>query len=294
LKQLSNIHDEERRDLPTKPGTMAVAGSNEWYDYRVSVRLETEGDNDAIGVVFRYLDKHNYYRFSMDHDRMYRRLTKKFNGHTTTLWEDTSRGYQLDREYIVTVVCMGEQIRVYLDGAELFELQDTSIQSGKIGLYCYANKGAIFERIEVIEPSWVLFKHFDRNEDVLPVGTKVLVQPQGSLEPDPIPAGTILRAAEPDLPAIRETSLEFRLVDGIGEILHARRFVPDSDFNPLSAKILRNADGTKLILMPESNLTFEKGTYRLSLCYQRDVGDKLPKLSQSGNQSNEVVYLDFS
>ena len=50
-----------------------------WTDYRLSVYLRS-ADDDAIGVVFRYLDADYYYRFSMDRQRKYRRLVRVING----------------------------------------------------------------------------------------------------------------------------------------------------------------------------------------------------------------------
>ena len=50
----------------------AVAGDSGWTDVVFSARLRSL-DDDAIGVLFRYGDENNYYRFSMD--ATHRRLT---------------------------------------------------------------------------------------------------------------------------------------------------------------------------------------------------------------------------
>ncbi|NIS81968.1 MAG: hypothetical protein GTO14_17565, partial [Anaerolineales bacterium] len=59
------------------------------------------GDDDAIGLMFRYKDKDNYYRFSMDRERKYRRLVKKVGGKYSLLWNDAVQ-YQVDRDYLLT------------------------------------------------------------------------------------------------------------------------------------------------------------------------------------------------
>ena len=53
------------------PGTYALAGEPRWRDVQISVRLRSD-DDDAIGIMFRYFDGDNYYRFSMDAQRSYR------------------------------------------------------------------------------------------------------------------------------------------------------------------------------------------------------------------------------
>src|SRR5262249_13044077 len=50
---------------PGMPGTYALAGDLEWTDYRVSVRLRSEAVG-TVGLMFRYQDKGNYYRFAID------------------------------------------------------------------------------------------------------------------------------------------------------------------------------------------------------------------------------------
>ena len=67
---------------------MAVTGNSGWGDTTLTVRARSE-DNDALGVVFRYRDPQNFYRFSMDSQRTYRRLTRTVNGVTSVLREDT-------------------------------------------------------------------------------------------------------------------------------------------------------------------------------------------------------------
>jgi hypothetical protein len=98
-------------------GTIALAGGTSWSDYRVTVRLHSDGD-DAIGVVVRYVDGDNWYRFSMNRKRSYRRLVKCLNGSVSLLWEDDVR-YTHGREYLLTIDVIGDAILGYLNGIEL-------------------------------------------------------------------------------------------------------------------------------------------------------------------------------
>ena len=70
-----------------KPGTVALVGGVSWDSVRISCRLLST-DDKALGLVFRYRNASNYYRFSTDSERSYRRLVKCVDGQFTLLWED--------------------------------------------------------------------------------------------------------------------------------------------------------------------------------------------------------------
>ena len=65
--------------MPDKPGTIALTESAPWANVRITATLRSE-DRDDIGMVFRYQDAQNYYRFSMSRFGNYRRLIKKSAG----------------------------------------------------------------------------------------------------------------------------------------------------------------------------------------------------------------------
>lgn len=144
---------------PIKPGSMLIYGPDpnlpsghadqpaQWTDYRLTAFVRNE-DDDAIGLVFRYVDANNYYRFSMDAERRYRRLVRVINGIHTILTEDDRR-YVKDVDYAVTVEAIGESLNVYLDGEPILSATDASHPSGTVGLYCWASQGARFFDIRV-------------------------------------------------------------------------------------------------------------------------------------------------
>lgn len=75
--------------LPALPGATALAGDLEWWDYRLRVRIRAD-DAGAFGLLFRYQDADNYYRFSMGATPDYRRLIRREKGVVTTLWQDNN------------------------------------------------------------------------------------------------------------------------------------------------------------------------------------------------------------
>ena len=155
LKQTSNIYGGAVDGfVPDKPGTYLLLPAlydgdpYTWKNYTVSARLRSTGD-DAIGIMFGYRDANNYYRFSMDRERKYRRLVKVVNGVFTVLAED-SVAYQTGRWYNVQVTMARGIIQILLDGQELFNVRDISHDRGSIAFYSWNNSGAEFDDLAVI------------------------------------------------------------------------------------------------------------------------------------------------
>jgi hypothetical protein len=141
---------------PFKPGTLLLYGDDpalspahaeqpsNWTDYRLSVYLRA--DSGTMGVVFRYRGPGDYYRVLMD--GVYRRLVKVAAGAHTVLAEDEFE-YEPQRDYLLTVEVMGEALRVYVDGATVFDVSDFGHAQGRVGLYAYDNTGARFADVRV-------------------------------------------------------------------------------------------------------------------------------------------------
>lgn len=148
LQQYSNIYHTPTSKLPAdKLGTYAWIGESDWRDYTIYLNLRST-DNDAIGVMFRYKNSDNYYRFSMDRQRKYRRLVKNVNGNFTVLSEDAVK-YKLDQDYLLKIEAIGTNIKVFLDGEKIFEENDPGIATGAIALYSWGNSGSYFDNILV-------------------------------------------------------------------------------------------------------------------------------------------------
>ena len=122
-----------------------------WTDYAASLTLRSD-DNDALGVMIRYQDPNNYYRFSWDRQRTYRRLVKVDNGVFTLLAEDAVP-YVQGQSYQVTVQAVGESLMVQIDGTTIFTVTDSSLSSGTVALYTWGNQGSHFDDIRVAPPN---------------------------------------------------------------------------------------------------------------------------------------------
>src|SRR5262249_50958033 len=147
----SNINDGNLSAAdPNKAGTYALAGDASWQDYRVTVTMGSS-DGGAIGIIFRYQDDRNYYRFSLDARRSYRRLVRQENGTVTTLWEDLA-GDAVRGRFPAGLEAVGPRRVGYVEGIRLFDLTDDVHAGGRIGLYCWGDTGARFEHVEVRRP----------------------------------------------------------------------------------------------------------------------------------------------
>lgn len=132
---------------PHKPGTFLLTGSPAWSDIAASVRVMNP-DNDAVGLMFRVVDADNYYRFSMDSERSYRRLTKTVAGTTTTLVESNA-GYAPGAWYSILVQADGPRLGVWLDGLPILAATDATFAAGRIALYCWGSTGAAYDDVVV-------------------------------------------------------------------------------------------------------------------------------------------------
>jgi hypothetical protein len=295
LIQTSNIHGDSPEDAAHRPGTMIVRGEKDWADLRVVAQMSTtSAAGQDIGVVFRYQDQDNYYRFSMNPDARFRRLIKRENGITTTLSEDTGTGYARDRKYIVTVECLGNAIRIYLDGVQIFNVIDNTPAAGCIGFYASRNSGLRVDWVEAQEPSGKNFYSFDQSEPSFAAGTRLRVF-SGSSDSAPAEvAGTIDRfrasTGESGQAVFEENLVAVRLLHADGTVAHEREFPADDAYFATNMRLLRNPDGTAFMLFPNNGPELAEGQYRLEFSYRRDVDD-LPVLSMWGTTDDESGYI---
>ena len=148
LLQLSNIAGGAS---PGYPGTYALAGDSGWTDCRLTVRLRSD-DKDGIGIIFRYVDPNNYYRFSVDKQNNRCMLVTKKAGTVQKLAEKNC-SYTVGVPFTLTVDVIGKRLVCYMGDERLFDVTDASHAAGKVGLYCWGNNAARFEQVEVRRPS---------------------------------------------------------------------------------------------------------------------------------------------
>lgn len=163
LRQRSNIlHLEARADLPKRGTLLVYSEGRTWTDYDFSLHLAST-DNDVLGIVFRYQDENNFYRFSMDQQprAFLRRLVKCVDGAFSLLASDHV-AYTSNVYYTITATVEGDSITVMSNGETIFDVIDTSLRSGTIGLYSWGNKEAFFDDLLVLSPDAVALRKLMR------------------------------------------------------------------------------------------------------------------------------------
>ena len=134
-------------------GTYLVAGDDGWKDYALSVKAEPI-DDDGFGVVFRYQDSEHFYRLLFLQDGLsggpITRLDRREGADYTELWS-VAKGYRTSTDMTIVVRVDRDVIKAAVDGKQLFEVTDGSYRHGKIGLFCYAQKGQAFDDVRVVK-----------------------------------------------------------------------------------------------------------------------------------------------
>ena len=299
LRQASSLHGGSADpDDPAKPGTLALLDDG-WGDQRASAVLSTGGPG-AIGVVFRYADPGNHYRFSMDSDMSYRRLVRIQDGACTVLWEDggaTGTG----RDYLLTIDAVGDLLSVALDGSPLCTVIDAAHQAGRIGLYCWWNPAARFREVRVAAPEWVPWCTLG-DEPLRSAGAVVRIHAganQAGLAEPGWPDGLDHRYAagldDRGRLTLSRSRADLRLRDPAGKPGHTCSFLPPDAYADVPIRVLRKADGTGIALFPAAG-PLQPGHHRLHLEFRRDnraVDAGSTVLRCAGSTAAELVDLEI-
>lgn len=133
---------------PAHQGTYAIrTGAADWRDVRVAARIRVNAAG-AVGVVFRFQDVNNHYRFAFDGTRNVRELTKRVNGVTQVLFSQPSP-LVIGQQYEIIVEALAERLRVTVDGSQIAEVFDGDLARGPVGFYTYDRPLPRFNRIVV-------------------------------------------------------------------------------------------------------------------------------------------------
>jgi len=98
--------------------------------------------------MFRYENKNNYYRFSIDNQNGYKRLIKKSKGIVSVLAKDGKTLNSNEWETIKIQINNGI-ISVFINDKYIFHAADNTLSTGKIGLYCWGNENAEFRDVNI-------------------------------------------------------------------------------------------------------------------------------------------------
>ena len=121
--------------------------SSYWMNYRLTLSIGSASYDD-IGVMFRYQDSDNYYRFSWSDRHHQRRVVKCQNGVFTLLAADTTLDV-MEPPYELTIVADEATLEIWIDTTLIFSVTDDSFPYGTIGLYASGPGENYFDHIVV-------------------------------------------------------------------------------------------------------------------------------------------------
>jgi len=139
-------------------GTVALVGDESWTDYSFEVEFSTS-DNDGIGFDFRRSDTQaggkSYYRLMFMNDSLnggpFIKLLyySYMQGQTVVLAQKNDETYEPGVWNAVKITVVGSSIRCDFNGSTIFNITDSRLTHGRIGLFCFCEYGIDFDNVLV-------------------------------------------------------------------------------------------------------------------------------------------------
>ncbi|MBN1559662.1 T9SS type A sorting domain-containing protein [candidate division KSB1 bacterium] len=153
LVQLSNIFGslapEDPADL-SMLGTFIWSGEKTWQHYIIEFEMLSD-DDDALGIMFRYVDERNYYRFSLSKELKKVWCIRFADGGYDVLIEKDF-DYELGHWHKVRVSAIDSHFELVIDGERILSITDTVIPKGAFAFYTWKNSAAGFRNLKVKGP----------------------------------------------------------------------------------------------------------------------------------------------
>ncbi len=137
-----------------------AAAGRDWRDVHLTVEAtQVAGpDDNEYGVLMRFRDAGNFYRFSISGDGYYL-ITKFVDGSPEPLganWRPSEAIHQGQATNVIEVICQGSTLTLRVNGQELAQVQDSQFSHGDIALYAgsfYESGVEVhFDNLTLVEP----------------------------------------------------------------------------------------------------------------------------------------------
>lgn len=108
------------------------------FEIAVEARLESEAEDNSYGLLFRFLDRKNFYRFDISGDGFF--LVSKFiEGEWVTLIDDWTPSPAINTglgaDNLLKVRAFGPEITVWVNDQELASITDDALSHGNFGFF---------------------------------------------------------------------------------------------------------------------------------------------------------------
>ena len=116
-------------------GTHAIAGDKEWRNYTFTVDVFFN-DDDFAGLLFRYQDEENYYRFQLEEDDDEYHIARMKDGFVTFLVADgpLPEPFSAQEWVTISVDARGNNLEFFYKEQLVETIGDTALDHGSIGL----------------------------------------------------------------------------------------------------------------------------------------------------------------
>jgi RHS repeat-associated protein len=140
------------------------AGDTSWTDYSVETKVKFLGTGSgSAGIVIRSGgDLANCYSAALaysDSGSDYVNLSKS-SQMVQTFWSAQPTNLVTGQWYTLKVSVNGSNIQVFKDGSLIFNVTDTNIANGKVGLKVF-NTGVVFDNVKITGPDGTVWKYDD-------------------------------------------------------------------------------------------------------------------------------------
>ena len=122
----------------------------------VEARQVSGALENSFGVLLRYIDDGNFYRFDLTGDGYYAVSKSEYREWNILVdWQESAHVKPLGEVNLIKVVCQGPRMTFYVNGQELVSVEDSSFERGDVGLFAstFANPNieAEFDNLEIWE-----------------------------------------------------------------------------------------------------------------------------------------------
>ena len=163
------------------------------FEAEVEVTKEDGGNSNSYGLIFRYVDHDNYYRFDISGDGYF--LLSKFQAgqwHTLADWTNSTAINQgATAINVLKVSANGPEIAVSANGEELARVTDTAFNDGNFGFFASTfDQGHLWVSFDNIK----LWAPPDQEIVLIPTAAPIkeaAIAEQAEVEPTPTPTATV-------------------------------------------------------------------------------------------------------
>jgi hypothetical protein len=154
------VQDTDAGNKRNLLGSMAIYNKMNFTSYVLRANV-IHTDDDYIGVIFKYKDPANYFRFLLSSEDKLIRVDKKDKGQISLI-EEIPNFIWPHCKFSITIFVRADSIKIFLNDQMFFSISNSENLPGKVGFVSIANLGSFFDDLTLYSD----FKFFKQNENL--------------------------------------------------------------------------------------------------------------------------------